>query len=963
VLGQLDQALADAAAGAGCVALIYGEAGIGKTRLCQQVQDEHRRQGGQVLLGRCSPEESAIAYGAIADTLRFARRAEPRVWESARTRAGVLRTITPEIGDAHQSGGGSDRLLLFEALLDVVEEAAHGDRAVLWVLDDMHWADDATWHFVQYAARRVADMSLVVAVTYRDEEIGPASPRWSSLVTLKRDPHVLTVALRRLGTPDAGRLARAAAPNLAEEMVAEVVERSAGTPLLIEELAKLAAQPGEFPALPDIVRVTVRERADRLPSAARDLLEVAAVAGLSVDARLLRTLRPEAAPDELVAAGLVEPDRAGFRFRHPLLQESAYQDVPPPRRTALHQEVARGLSRGYQDGGSVPAAERIAFHLDRAGQPEAALAVLEEGAGRAQQAGEIGRAATLSLATLGLARRHDQLAPRRAGLEQRAIWALYAARRWSELDPLIRDAWSRSGTLRPAERIPLANVFSEHLFWTGAVSEAWRLLEAELAELEPTQASGDAAMLATRGGIIALFRGDHEQARQHAERGLAVARGAGDAAAEWFARYNLARIGYAISGNRQATSAAFSELADSSAALGNRLFEARTLLAVALYNGGALPHVEAGIRAAEQAGSPITLAELHVLRGSILLLRGHADEAESSFVRFGPELRFGEPLSAPPVNTSEALLHLHRGDLDAASRLLSGPAAATEAAQLAGFAIDRSAALGWLAWEQDRWADAAAYLERSARLWRGWPLHALVGGPVFVPLHVDALLRLGKPADAATLLQRVPGGGQLSPFYDAALATARFRAEPTADRADDAAAATAAAPWPWLAGLTGRWRGELLGDLAAATAAAGLFADIGADRQAQRTGEILRGLGGRTPQQRGSAGSLSVREMEVARLVAEGLSNPAIAGRLYLSRPTVASHVAHILTKLGFASRAQIAAWVAGQGRADSGRLAGAVDRLVVHDGRRAAGQETGMICGERRLVAVLARERPHRGQ
>ena len=88
---------------------------------------------------------------------------------------------------------------------------------------------------------------------------------------------------------------------------------------------------------------------------------------------------------------------------------------------------------------------------------------------------------------------------------------------------------------------------------------------------------------------------------------------------------------------------------------------------------------------------------------------------------------------------------------------------------------------------------------------------------------------------------------------------------------------------------------------------------IGADRQASRAEEVLRALGVRSPQQHGSAGPLSAREMEVARLVAEGLSNPAIARRLYLSRPTVASHVAHILTKLGFASRAQIAAWVAGQ--------------------------------------------------
>src|SRR6516165_3401044 len=135
VLGQLGQALADAAGGAGCVVLIYGEAGIGKTRLCGQVQDEHRRRGGQVLVGRGSPEESGIAYGAVADALRFAHRAEPRVWESARARAGVLRAVAPEIGTAGGPGGGADRPLVFEALLDTVEEATHEDQAMLWVLD------------------------------------------------------------------------------------------------------------------------------------------------------------------------------------------------------------------------------------------------------------------------------------------------------------------------------------------------------------------------------------------------------------------------------------------------------------------------------------------------------------------------------------------------------------------------------------------------------------------------------------------------------------------------------------------------------------------------------------------------------------------------------------------------------------------------------------------------------------
>lgn len=916
VLGQLGQALAAAAAGVGSVALVYGEAGIGKTRLCQQLQDQHRRRGGQVLLGRASPEESAIEYGAIADTLRFARRAEPRLWESARSRAGVLRAVTPEIGGGPELAGGGDRPVVFEALLDAVEEAAHGDRAVLWVLDDVHWADDATWHFVGYAARRVADMSLVLAVTYRDEEIGPASPRWGGLVQLKRDRHVMSVPLHRLGAPDAERLARAVAPDLASEVAAEVAERSAGTPLLVEELAGLAARPGQFPPLPDIVRVTVRERAGRLSPGARGLLDVAAVAGVSVDARLLQALRPDAVPEELVAAGLVEPDGAGLRFRHPLLQESAYEDVPPPRRSALHEEVAGGLSRGSADGGSAPVAERIAFHLDRAGRPEAALAVLEEGAGRAQQAGEIGRAATLGLAALGLARRHGQLAPRRDGLEQQAIRALSAVRRFSELDPLIRDAWSRSDALPVDERLSLAVVFTGYLFLTGAVAEAWSLVQAELAKLEPTQAR--AYKLALRGGTIAYSRGDNERALRYVERGLAAACRAEDAAAERYSQHILAHIRYAISGDRQAAVDAFDECVAAYRAVGDKVEEAGLLFDVGCHGGG-LPHLESGVRAAEQAGSPAMVAELQIIRAGMLLLRGRTDEAESLFVRFGLELRFGEPICAPLADTGEAMLHLHRGDLEAARRLLCGPAATTEAARLEFNATDLSAALGWLAWEENRWADAAAHLEPSARRWRSGWFHILVGGPVFVPLHVDALLRLGRGADAAALLERAPRGGQLSPFYDAALAAARFRAEPAAARAHEATAAAMAAPWPWLSGLVGRWRGELLGDPAAARDAATLLAGIGADRQASRAEEVLHGLGVRPPRQLGSAAPLSAREMEVARLVAEGLSNPGIAARLYLSRPTVASHIAHILTKLGFASRAQIAAWVAGQGRADPG--------------------------------------------
>ena len=197
-----------------------------------------------------------------------------------------------------------DHPVLFEALLDAVEESARGDEATLLILDDVHWADDATWHFIRYAARRVADMNLVLTITYRDEEIGPANPQWTGLVRLKREPHVLTLLLQRLNSDDARRLVEALAPLVPPDVMIQILARSAGTPLLIEELARIAEHSGDLPVIPDIVRATVRERTSRLTFAERDLLDVAAAVGLAVEARTLQRVRPGSSADALIAAGL-----------------------------------------------------------------------------------------------------------------------------------------------------------------------------------------------------------------------------------------------------------------------------------------------------------------------------------------------------------------------------------------------------------------------------------------------------------------------------------------------------------------------------------------------------------------------------------------------------------------------------------------------------------------------------------
>ena len=244
MLGRFDLALAEAAAGQGSLVLIYSRAtGMRReARLCRSGQAGHRASGGPALLGRAAPGESGIEFGTLAEALRLARRSAPQLWNAAAARADILGAIAPELTRLAAAGPSraADRPVVFEALLNAVEEAAPGDRATLWVLDDVHWADDATWHFVRYAAAdRRHEPGAGGHLPGRGD--GPGRPaRWPGLVQLKRHPRVLTTRVRRLTPAHASQLVRALAPALPSGVAARIIERSAGTPLLIEELASLA---------------------------------------------------------------------------------------------------------------------------------------------------------------------------------------------------------------------------------------------------------------------------------------------------------------------------------------------------------------------------------------------------------------------------------------------------------------------------------------------------------------------------------------------------------------------------------------------------------------------------------------------------------------------------------------------------------------------------------------------------
>jgi DNA-binding CsgD family transcriptional regulator len=899
----LRRVLAQAGEGAGGMVLVSGEAGIGKTRLCAELSRWHRQRGGRVLLGRAAPQETSIPYAALADALRAARRAEPAVWEAARARAGILWAVAPELAsEASGPERSVDRPVLFEALLDAVDEAA-GDGTVLWVLDDIHWADDSTWEFVGYAARRVADLALVLVVTYREEEIGPAHPWWPGLVQLKRKPGVVSLPLARLSAADGERMVRAIDPALPQATVAKIVERGAGTPLLVEELASLASGPGELLLVPDIVRATMRERAGRLGPAGRALLEVAAVAGMEMDAGLLASVLPRGQPGDLAAVGLLEREEDRFRFRHPLLQEAAYDEVPAEQRRTLHEQVAAALAEtGSQS------AERVAYHLERAGRPEVALSVLDSAAGEASRTGQAGREATLHLGAFQLACRHRSLAGQRARLEEEAIRGLFGVGRWSELDPLVRGAWSRRGVLPPVKRAQLAAVFSEHLLWTASIDQASKVAKDELATLEDCRSIDDGGVLLREAALIAWFRGDGAAVRVFVDRALDVAQRTSDVDLAIRARRIEIFIAYGEQRDRQAAIDRLRENAASARAQGLAVDEAWALSYLS-YITGLLSDVEAAKQLIQRAGARTWL--FAALREATLqLMEGRREASEAIFLQIRHEVRLGIPTIAAWVDAKEACLYLHRGDLDEARKLLEGPSAANDASSCGLIGAEWSAARGWLAWEEGHLPEACVHLASAGADSVMGTYNTISAGPAFLPLRVDALLRLANADQAAAAISGFEAFNLgHDRFMAASLAAARFRLEPTLQRAMTAQAAAAAAPWPWLRALVSCWRGEFLNDTGAAEDARKQFGEIGAQLGTRRAQAVLRRLGVRLPRQEHGADVLSPREIEVADLVAEGLSNPAIARRLYLSRPTVASHVTHILAKLGFSSRVQIAAW------------------------------------------------------
>ncbi|MCZ7439687.1 BTAD domain-containing putative transcriptional regulator [Micromonospora sp. WMMC241] len=364
-LGRLRAALAAAVAGRGRCVLVEGEAGIGKTALGTRLMDLAAADGVTIATGTPHDVDGHPAYRPWLQVLDAIPGGAP-----ARTQLAV-------------AGGSSAREGQFAAVTDALRSAAARTPLVV-VLDDLHEADAASVTLAQHVVRLLPGVRVLLLVLARDAAGADPTTGWAEAAArLRRLPGVETL---RLGPLDGAAVTALVGHELGRSpdpaLLAAVTDRAGGNPLFAVELTRLLAGEqargrvaGGRPGVPPLVRDVVRQRATALPQPCRDLLAFAATLGFEFEGHLLTTGGTLSA-DQVAAAlrtavdhDFVEetPGRAGrYRFRHPLVHEALYDDVPSHRRERLHRRAAEVLERAHA-AHLDRHAERLSHHWRRAG--------------------------------------------------------------------------------------------------------------------------------------------------------------------------------------------------------------------------------------------------------------------------------------------------------------------------------------------------------------------------------------------------------------------------------------------------------------------------------------------------------------------------------------------------------------------------------------------------------------------
>ena len=943
-LARVEAALSEVAEGQGRVVFVTGHMGKGKTRLAEEALDSARRRGFLVLVGRTPAAGSGLAYAPLLAAFGSILRAtDPPERDALVGDLPRLGRLWPELHlppPPPVQEPELERALLFEAVARLVERLAGGAPMVVFV-DDLHWADAPSLALLGYLLPSLAALPVLLIGTYRPEGVSGSKALRQFVTDVRRAGIGSDLPLEALDPEAVAALVAGILGGAPPPPLLELAAGAGGTPLFVEALVRGLVEAGGLvrtasgwtmaegaTALPREVRDLVADRLDLLSDDERSIVELIAHTAQGLSHDLLEDvagLEPGPLLDvirRLAAAGLVIQDEDGpdvtYRLAHPFIGEVLVGDLPAVARRRLHARLARTGERLRPSD-----LDLLAYHYSRAGREvdeHRARDVLLEAGERAHD-----------LAA------HDE-----------------AARHFGAALPFVRDGKRPDVLAHVLERMgeawePLGETAAAMAVWTEALVER--------------QQAGDVrgvARIGRRLAFAAQADGDLSAARQHLAAGIEALRelppsdelvdlyAAGllidtplvppDRAREAVAE--LARLAEVLSSPRARTEALLAEVS-------------------LLWVGGLLvetpvPKAREAARIAAEAGEWLLARRAHrELAWLALLVGDHATIRYHCQAQMDIDRRLGDTAHQSGPLLQSSLAALFAGDFDESLALAE---AAVDHARRYDQRRAQAMCLGAVALTlvhrgdldaaDDRLAEARHVFPevmtdaRGGRHIVGWPeamlalergdaagVHAAVG-----VLHVSTIRSLigaaqvlasdleGALATVDLLAVGTPPGPYSTALADRLLGlveNARGETDAAREHLERSAAALAALALPFEAAVS-QFHAGTEESLRQALAT---FEALGAVRYADRARRVLRSLGVRLPSARSSRHGdqrLSRRELEVARLVAQGLTNAEIAQRLVLSVRTVGSHLDHIYGRLGISSRAALAAWVTASGEEPS---------------------------------------------
>jgi DNA-binding CsgD family transcriptional regulator len=845
-LAALRAAWQAAQAGQGQIALVCGEAGIGKTALVSTFAQENRT-GVRWLWGAC---DALFAPRPLGPLYELAQQGAPDLLPLLQTDADWLAVATALLAGLQRSSSHS-----------------------VVVVEDVHWADEATLDLLKYLGRRIQRTAVLLILTYRDDELGAQHPLRTVLGDL-----ATSNTLRRIPLPALTEAAvRALAAGKAVDAAALHRQTDGNSFFVTEVLAEGAL------GLPATVREAVLARAARLSLSARAVLEAAAVIGRRIEPQLLSevTRAEYTASEDCIAAGMLHAEGPMLAFRHDLARQAILESISPQRSLALHRRVLAAMRAAPAAQGDLA---RLAYHAEAAGDR---AAVLEYAPAAARQA--------------VAAHAHRQAA------------AQYArALRFAEALP-------------PAERAVLLEDYAQECNLTDQLADGIAAQQEALAIRQATgdrlkQGAGQLLLVALHFGLG--HNAEAEQSSRAAIDVLATLPASRELALAYRSQAHLRMLH-----RDRAEAVAWGEKA---IALAERFDDAEARAAAYETVGTAWlmhdvergrPYLERSLALARQAGLQVRIASALTNLGSGL---GEVYQypLASRYLAEGIAFTTEHDLDSTRLYMLawQALAHLHLGRWDeaaeAAATVLAHPTIAIISRIMALLARGRLRARRG---DPGVWADldeALALAEQTQTLQRIAPVRAARAEAAWLAGDHERAVKEASAAYALALDKQ-------HPWFTAELAYWRWQAGDTLEVPEWARC-------PFALHMAGEWRAAAdawaqlgcvyeqalalaQGDEAARRTALDRLERLGA-RPALKAVRQARPATSARRSEKDLFSGLSRREQETAVLIAQGLSNREIAQAMTVDVRTVETYVTRILGKLDFESRVQIATWVVQKG-------------------------------------------------